>query len=157
MGVEVSVELSEAAAPGDPAKPRAVQIITVPPGALEVFELPRREVDGSSEMGLNDGTHTALTPNAYRVESSHPIIANQFNPLAKFFYDVTLEVDYIGESASNVDGNLGSTIDRYTHEDNYTYVLEVDAEGKIIGGEWTGASKVHHTDILTLPTGVRGS
>jgi hypothetical protein len=56
----------------------------VPPGALEVFELERREVDGSSKEGLNDGTHTAVTSNAYRISSSHPIIAYQFNPLENF-------------------------------------------------------------------------
>ncbi|MDD9944237.1 MAG: IgGFc-binding protein [Myxococcales bacterium] len=53
----------------------------IPPGYLEVFELPRREVDGSSETGLDDGTHTAVTSNAYRIGSSHPVTAYQFNPL----------------------------------------------------------------------------
>ncbi|HUQ06275.1 MAG TPA: pre-peptidase C-terminal domain-containing protein [Kofleriaceae bacterium] len=81
----------------------------------------------------------------------------QFNPNARYFYDVELEVDYIGESASNIDGNLGSTINRYTHVDSYRYVLEVDAERKIIGGEWVGASKTAHPDFLWLPTGVRGA
>jgi hypothetical protein len=79
--VDVAVQISESAAPGDTPKPRTLERISVPPGALEVFELPRREVDGSSSKGLNDGTHTALTTNAYRVESTHPIIAYQFNPL----------------------------------------------------------------------------
>jgi len=81
VAVEVSVQISEAAQAGDPPKPRTIDKISVPPGALEVFELPRREVDGSSAKGLNDGTHTAITPNAYRIDSSHPIIAYQFNPL----------------------------------------------------------------------------
>jgi hypothetical protein len=46
-----------------------------------VFKLPRREVDGSSEHGLNDGTDTAVTSSAFRVSSTHPITAYQFNPL----------------------------------------------------------------------------
>ena len=102
-----------------------VERVTVLPGDLEVFDLPRREVDGSSSFapcaasdecnageacwcagelraedpepagghrdcrcrnaagsnGMNDGTHSALTPNAYRVRSVLPIIAYQFNPL----------------------------------------------------------------------------
>jgi len=65
-------------------QPTAVEVVEqrdVPPGGLEAFELPRREVDGSSEHGLNDGTHTALTSNAYRITATHPITAYQFNPL----------------------------------------------------------------------------
>jgi tetratricopeptide (TPR) repeat protein len=53
----------------------------VPPGFLEVFELPRREVDGSTGAAPNDGTHTAVTSNAYRIGASHPVTAYQFNPL----------------------------------------------------------------------------
>jgi hypothetical protein len=67
---------------------------------------------------------------------------------------VHTEVSYIGESAANVDGNLASRIDQYTHKDSYTYVLELDAAGKIIGGEWTGESKAAHPDFLWLPLSV---
>ena len=42
----------------------------VPPLGLHVFNLPRRDVDG-----------TVLAPRAYRVQSSIPIVAYQFNPL----------------------------------------------------------------------------
>ena len=76
-----------------------------------------------------------------------------FNLDAVTFYDVRLELDYIGESSSRTDGNLSSVISQYTHTDVYTYVLEVDADGRVIGGEWTGSSKKAHPDFLWLPTG----
>ena len=80
VSIDVFVEINEGE-PGAEANLKMIDEVTVAPGALEVFELPRREVDGSSEKGLNDGTHSALTSRAYRVRSSHPMIAYQFNPL----------------------------------------------------------------------------
>ena len=80
-----------------------------------------------------------------------------FNAKAKTLHYVKLDVSYIGESASETDGNLGSTIDRYTSTDRYEYVLEVDADGKIIGGEWVGASKRFHPDFAWLPVSVRNA
>jgi hypothetical protein len=62
-----------------------------------------------------------------------------------------MDVDYISESSASTDGNLGSTIDRYTHTDRYDYILEVDAAGKIVGGEWIGSSKRQHPDFVWLP------
>jgi len=78
--VEVSVE-ENSASYGQPVKVRMVEKKLVPPGDLEVFKLPRREVDGSSAFGINDGTHSAVSSNAYRVTSTFPISAYQFNPL----------------------------------------------------------------------------
>jgi hypothetical protein len=78
--VEVRVERNDAAF-GKTPKIAEVARVLVPPGDLEVFKLPRREVDGSSATGINDGTNTAVTSNAYRVVSTHPITAYQFNPL----------------------------------------------------------------------------
>jgi hypothetical protein len=42
----------------------------IPPGSLRVFNLPRRDVNG-----------TVIAPQAYRVHASVPITAYQFNPL----------------------------------------------------------------------------
>ena len=78
--VEVYVEVNEAPY-GQALDVRELERRLIPPGGLEILELPRREVDGSSAEGLDDGTHTAVTSNAFRIESSHPIVAYQFNPL----------------------------------------------------------------------------
>jgi hypothetical protein len=76
-----------------------------------------------------------------------------WNDEAVTFYSVKTELDYITESPSTLDGNLSDRISSYTKTDRYNYILEVDADGKIIGGEWVGSSKKNHPDFLWLPTG----
>ncbi|MBX7097969.1 MAG: pre-peptidase C-terminal domain-containing protein [Myxococcaceae bacterium] len=115
--------------------------LTVPAGATAAFVSVQGYAD-SSTFGLNIITG-GTTPSAY-----------VFNKDAKTFALVDTDVSYIGEASSNQDGNLSSTIDRYTHSDHYQYVLELDAAGKIIGGEWVGDSKTLHPDFVWLPTGV---
>jgi hypothetical protein len=78
--VQVQVELNNAAF-GQPIETQQVDAKTVAPGDLEVFKLPRREVDGSSETGINDGTGSCVSSNAYKITSTYPISAYQFNPL----------------------------------------------------------------------------
>ena len=80
-----------------------------------------------------------------------------FNARAVKFQQVTTEVDYITESSASTDGNLSARIDQYTRTDRYEYILELDAAGKIIGGEWLGSSKKNHPDFLWLPISASGS
>jgi hypothetical protein len=75
-----------------------------------------------------------------------------FNPAAVRFAEVKMDLHYISES-SPARGNHVSTIDQYTRTDHYHYVLELDADGTIIGGEYVGDSRSAHPDFLWLPVG----
>lgn len=69
------------AEPGKPARVTEVARATIPPFSLQVFKLGPREVDGSAPGTFDTGTGTALSRGAYRINSSVPIVAYQFNPL----------------------------------------------------------------------------
>jgi hypothetical protein len=77
----------------------------------------------------------------------------RFNPSARRFVYVKNQVAYIKESTATTDGNLSANIDYYTGRDVYEYILELSAEGAVIGGEWVGPSKENHPDFLWLPLG----
>lgn len=67
--------------PGDAPAPVEIASATIAALNLQVFKLGPREVDGSAEGEFNKGTNTALTRHAYKVTSSFPVVAYQFNPL----------------------------------------------------------------------------
>jgi subtilisin-like proprotein convertase family protein len=70
------------------------------------------------------------------------------NADAATLYDVHMSLRWITEShASTTPADAA----RYTRTDNLTYILEVDAAGKIIGGEWYGNSQSAHPDFLWNP------
>jgi hypothetical protein len=77
---EVVIEQDDSE-PGD--EPQIVEVARarIPPFSLRVFKLGPREVDGSADGTFDTGTHTAFTRHAYRVQSSFPVVAYQFNPL----------------------------------------------------------------------------
>jgi len=89
------------------------------------------------------------------VPENHVTEEYLFNPEAKALYHVKMELDYIVESHSSTDGYLGDDMDKYTRTDYYQYILEVDADGKIFGGEWVGSSKTNHPDFLWVPTYIK--
>lgn len=79
----------------------------------------------------------------------------RFNPDARRLVQIEAEVKWIAGSEA-AGGYVGSRIDLYTRADRYAYVLELDAAGKIIGGEWARSSKTSHPDFAWLPVGVAG-
>ncbi|MBL4633465.1 MAG: hypothetical protein JKY56_06325, partial [Kofleriaceae bacterium] len=76
----------------------------------------------------------------------------KFNKKATKLQYVKNTVSWITESASTANGNLSDRIDSFTRTDTYEYILELDDDGKLIGGEWVGSSKTDHPDFVWLPT-----
>ncbi|KAJ3087481.1 hypothetical protein HK102_011010 [Quaeritorhiza haematococci] len=84
----------------------------------------------------------------------NPALTNYtFNPMATNLTHIITRFSYIVESRQ--DGPLVSTgiVDTFTRTSTYEYLLELDADGRIIGGEWVGESKSKHPDFLWLPLG----
>ena len=80
VSTDVTIELDDSE-PGQENAPHSVVSATIPPFNLRVFRLGPREVDGSPANEFDTGTHTALTRHAYRIHSTFPVVAYQFNPL----------------------------------------------------------------------------
>ncbi|MBL8681152.1 MAG: IgGFc-binding protein [Myxococcales bacterium] len=80
LTARVVIEMNTAA-PGQPPRTTRVESGVIAPGDLETFRLPARELDCSPPGMFNRGTHTCLSSNAYRITSTIPVIAYQFNPL----------------------------------------------------------------------------
>ena len=69
-----------------------------------------------------------------------------------FLVDATLY--WITESQASTEP-LGQN-ERYTRTDRYKYIVEVDASGEVIGGEWLERSITNHPDFVWLPFQPRG-
>ena len=117
--------------------------LTVPVGETQLF------VSVNGYAATSDFSVTISTGG--RVPTTYA-----FNAAAASLVSVTMDLRYISESSAST-GYTGSTIASYTMSDRYQYLLELDAAGKIIGGEWVGASRTSHPDFLWLPTGVATS
>ena len=72
-----------------------------------------------------------------------------FNDDAVSLREVRMNVQYVTESSPSTEP-VG--MDDYLRTDRYHYILEIDGDGKIIGGEWVGSSRDNHPDFLWTPT-----
>lgn len=69
----------------------------------------------------------------------------QFNKKAEKWYDVKLRVTYTEGSAS------GETLDQPTPKSkDYRFIVETDAKGDILGGEWASEHQADHPDVVRL-------
>ncbi len=78
LTANVTIEMNEAA-PGQPQQLVVVDQQSIPPGALWAVILPTRELDCGVMPNDYASPGTCLSSRAFRVTSSNPIIAYQFN------------------------------------------------------------------------------
>jgi hypothetical protein len=117
-------------------------VVDVTAGA-EVWNQPVRSYE-VQEMELMDAAEASQQ---YFGTPTYP-----FNDEMVFLAYAKTTFRWIGESYD--DGPLVSTgkIDEFTESADYEYLLELDANYNIIGGEWVGQSKEEHPDFLWFPT-----
>ena len=87
---EVQIQvLKNAGRVGGPLQEQVQVNTTVPAHGIKQIDLPMREVDGT--MGQNgpyaigSGSHTFVSPHAWHVITSGPVVAYQFNPIIQQF------------------------------------------------------------------------
>jgi hypothetical protein len=66
----------------------------------------------------------------------------KYNPDAKKFVEVFAKVQYVTESHATEEPVIPE-IESYLRNDSYHYILELDADGKILGGEWLQGRAQH--------------
>ncbi len=72
-----------------------------------------------------------------------------YNTAAKRFFYVELDIKWISEARP---ARTPSDADAHTKTDSYQAIIETDAAGKVIGGEWVGDSQKTHPDFMWWPT-----
>jgi hypothetical protein len=80
----VIVEVNDAIS-GDPLALREVASGVVPARGVLQLDLPKREVDGSTDAGHSDGPGTFFSSRAFHIVSDFPVVAYQFNPIIQQF------------------------------------------------------------------------
>ena len=76
----VTVEVNDAPLGSPPALREVFTGVVRARNVLQI-DLPKREVDGSTVAGHDDGPGTFVSSNAYRVTTDFPVVAYQFNPI----------------------------------------------------------------------------
>ena len=79
----------------------------------------------------------------------------KYNPAATRFVEIRMTTDWITESQPSRQP-MSPVNHRYMRHDHYHYILELDADGEVIGGEWVGSSTLNHPDFVWLPIATRG-
>ncbi len=73
----------------------------------------------------------------------------EFNPDAKKLWYVEMDFTFVVESQP---AETPRSAGDHARTKRYKYILEGDAAGKIVGGEWVGDSAADHPDFVWWPT-----
>ncbi len=85
LSAHVTAEINTAPY-GEEPTPEIVAEVDVAPGELQILELPRRDADGDNiTTHTDDGPQTWVSSRAFRITSTLPVVAYQFNTLDQRF------------------------------------------------------------------------
>lgn len=77
-----------------------------------------------------------------------------FNTNAMRFFYVEMNLNYITEASPAHESHAtASGIAEHTNTDVLKFILEIDGQDRIMGGEWVDESRTHHPDFMWWPTG----
>ena len=76
-----------------------------------------------------------------------------WNNAARRFASVSMRIWYVSDGIAPHRAPVGHKVERFDHEQLLEFVLELDDDGTIVGGEWIGASKENHPDFVWAPRG----
>ena len=121
---------------GQPIVEQVVATATIAPHFAQRIDLPQREVDGSMGQNgsytRNSGTGTFVSPHAFHVVASSPIVVYQFNPIVQTFSNdastlipiQALGADYsiIGYPTANPCGTPGLPIESIPDHTSVTII-----------------------------------
>jgi len=75
-----------------------------------------------------------------------------YNTVAKKFFHVEMDFSFVVESRPAKTSHV-SNFEQYLNTKKYSYILETDDGGKILGGEWVGGSRTDHPDFVWWANG----
>jgi hypothetical protein len=158
---EITIEQNDAN-PGASPDVKVWKKLTLAPGKLEVLEMPTREVDGSLQ-GKNEGPGTMLSSRAFRIVSSQPVVAYQFNALrAQYSNDASLllPVSALGQTYRALSWPSGKPISVFGSPIDRGYLtivgtragtqVSVTVSQNVLGGGGVAATAKGGTIAVTL-------
>jgi subtilisin-like proprotein convertase family protein len=79
-----------------------------------------------------------------------------YNQDAKRFIHVKTTLYWITESHASTEPEGENNHPQYKRDDRYDYILELDGNDRVVGGEWLGRSNTSHPDFIWMSTAPRG-